>query len=116
MGISSRVDVVVAPGTRAEAHENLVRVLDQAAQELATVDVTPDPNRRIIFLAATKQAGYDEARALGIEPVAVMTPRSLDAARGITADAIEVAADLTVAMRDELMPHALPSLATSKAE
>lgn len=75
--------------------------------------MSPDPHRRIIVLAPTKAEAYEEARALNIKPVAVITPRSIDAARGLTADEIMHTTSLTPEMRDELLPHATPSLATS---
>lgn len=83
-----------------------------------TVDVVmaAAPQERVIFLAATKAEGNDEARALGFEPVAVVTPRSLDAARGITADRIEASAALSPEQREELMSHATPSVATAPAD
>lgn len=109
MKVSAHVDVVMADG--APAHSPLEAGTQEAPEQ---VDVSPDPNRRIIVLAPTKAEGYDEARALGIEPVAVITPRSLAAAHGITADELMDARNLTPEMRDELMPHALPSLATSR--
>jgi hypothetical protein len=76
-------------------------------------DVAPDPRRRVIILAPTKQAGHEEARTLGIDPVAVITPRSIDAARGLGADDIIASASLSHDQRDELLTHALPSIATT---
>lgn len=78
------------------------------------VDVSPDPRQRIIVLAPTKEAGYDHAHALGIEPVAVVTPRSPGAARGFTADGIIEHDELTPEQRAELMPHVTPALATTQ--
>ncbi|MBO3663722.1 hypothetical protein [Microbacterium stercoris] len=114
---SHKVDVVIAEGEPMHGHEDLAAVLGNAEpREPEQVDVAPDPHRRIIYLAATKRAGLDEAKALGIEPVAVVTPRSLDAARGIVADAIEASAALLPDEIDELMPHVAPSLATTGVE
>lgn len=67
---------------------------------------------RVIVLAATKRSGLQEAKNLGIDPVAIVTPRSLDAARGVLADRIMDASSLTPEMREELLPHALPSIET----
>ena len=105
---SHKVDVVIADAE----HEKPALSARQEPREPEQVDVAPDPHRRIIYLAATKQAGYDEARALGIDPVAVVTPRSTHAAYGLTADAIEVSDALTPEEVDALMPHVTPSLAT----
>jgi hypothetical protein len=68
---------------------------------------------RIIVLATNKRSGYAEARNLGIEPVAVITPRAPHAGRGIIADRIMEATSLTLEERDYLLPHALPSIVTS---
>ena len=67
---------------------------------------------RIVVIAADKASGYMEARNLGIEPVAVVTPRSPGAARGRVADRIMDATSLTPEQREALMPHVLPCLAT----
>lgn len=90
MGVSAHVDFVMA----------------EAVPE-------PEPAKRIIVLAATKRMGLDEARAHGIEPVAVVTPRSLDAARGVVADSILYSAGLTNEERELLLDHAMPSIATT---
>jgi len=111
MNTSHKVDVIVATDGPAPELD-----YQEPAEPIEQVDVTPDPHRRIIFLAETKQAGYDEARALGIEPVAVITPRSLDAARGIEADALMDSSTLAPEMRDQLLPHALPSIATTETD
>jgi hypothetical protein len=108
-----RVDVVILAEDRVLDPAELSKLAPASPREEEQVDVTPNPHRRIIVLAPTKEAGYEEARAQGIEPVAVVTPRSLDAARGITADAIHEHADLTPEQRDDLTPHVLPSLATT---
>ena len=70
---------------------------------------------RIVVIAATKAIGYMEARNLGIEPVAVVTPRTLSAARGVVADRTMDSASLTPEQREALMPHVLPCLATRQA-
>ena len=69
---------------------------------------------RIIVLAANKRIGYMEARSLGIEPVAVITPRSRDSARGVVADRIMDSTSLTNEQRDALLPYVLPCIATSR--
>jgi hypothetical protein len=68
---------------------------------------------RIIVIAGDKRSGYMEARNLGIEPVAVVTPRSPHGARGKIADRIMEATSLAPADRDRLLPSVLPALATS---
>jgi hypothetical protein len=68
---------------------------------------------RIIVMADTKARGYAEACNLGIEPVAVVTPRTLHIAHGVVADRIMEATSLTPEQRDALLPHVLPCLATS---
>lgn len=106
MNASATVDVVMADGRT--DHTTLDAGEDQAPEQM-----NGSPDRRIIVLAPTIRIGYTEARALSIKPVAVITPRSLTAAYGITADEIIEASSLTPEMRDELMPYALPSLATN---
>lgn len=69
---------------------------------------------RVIVIAGDKASGYAEARALGIEPVAVVTPRSPAAARGKVADQLMDATTITPEWRDRLVPDVLPSLATTK--
>ena len=69
---------------------------------------------RIVVIAADKASGYMEARNLGIEPVAVVTPRSKHAGYGVTADRIMDATSLTIEQRELLMPYVLPSIATAR--
>lgn len=105
MSTSHRVDVVIAePGT------NPTDSLTPAPQHPETVDVAPIPGRRIIVVAHSKAAGAQLAEAEGFTPVAVVTPRSEHAARGIAADDIMWADDITADQRAELEPHVLPSL------
>lgn len=68
--------------------------------------------KRVIVLAGTKDSGYHEARNLGIEPIAVVTPRSPNAARGMTADVLMDASSLTIKDRERLLPIVLPCIAT----
>ena len=110
MGISSRVDVVMAEGDPAPAEALATTGAPEA------VDVAPDPNRRIIMVAASKAAGAERAAALGIDPVAIVTPRSPHAAYGVTADEIVYDETVTAEMRAELDPHVIPCTATSRAE
>jgi uncharacterized protein YegP (UPF0339 family) len=79
-------------------------------QEPERADVAPAPEWRIVLLARTKQEGLDEAAQRGFTPAAIVTPRSLDAARGMTADEIIVSSALTDEERDTLMPHAMPAV------
>ena len=110
MGISSRIDVVMADGETAPAEVHELAAVPE------TVDVAPDPNRRIIMVAVSKAAGAERAAALGIEPVAIVTPRSPHAAYGVTADEIVYDETVTPEMRAELDPHVVPCTATSRAE
>jgi len=107
MNVSAKVDVVMADGTPD------LTPLDAGVETPEQVDVDPKPDRRIIVLAPTVRSGYMEARALGIKPVAVITPRTLDAARGIVADELMDASSLTPEDREALLPHAMPSLDTT---
>jgi hypothetical protein len=68
---------------------------------------------RVVVIAGTKRNGYMEARNLGIEPVAVVTPRTPHAAHGVNADRIMEATSLTIEQRDKLLPAVLPCTATS---
>jgi len=67
---------------------------------------------RIIVMAGDKASGYMEARNLGIEPSAVVTPRSRYAGYGVIADRIMDATSLTPEHRELLLPYVLPSIAT----
>lgn len=105
---SNRVDVIMAPSTDAEAHDTTGLYVDS----IETVDVSPDPTARIIVVAHSKAAGAELAEAQGFTPVAVVTPRSLHAARGIPADSVVWADDITDEQRATLNPHVAPSLDT----
>lgn len=112
MNTSSRVDVVLAEGKLAEPDEQTTI----ATEPVEAADVTPDPSRRTIVLALTKQEGREVAEALGIEPVAIVTPRSPHASVGIVADAIIEAPGLDRDVVGELMKSAGPSLATTAGQ
>lgn len=75
-----------------------------------------EPNRRIIVIAPTKQAGQKHADALSIDPVAIVTPRSPYGARGMVADEIVEAEGLTAEEHDALTIEVTPALATGRAE
>ncbi|WP_030147693.1 MULTISPECIES: hypothetical protein [Mycetocola] len=96
MNVSAQVDVVVAAAATSPA--------------AAHPDPVAEPARRVIVLAPNKTEGYDEARALGIEPVAVVTPRSPHGARGLTADRILETSNLTPELREALMRDVSPAL------
>lgn len=70
---------------------------------------------RVIVIAATKRAGMHTAKNLGIEPVAIVTPRARGAAHDVVADRIMECSSLTPEMRDELMPYVTPSIVTTHA-
>jgi hypothetical protein len=104
----NRVDVVIAD---AETKTGAERAAHQQTPD--GVDVAPDPARRIIMVAVTKAAGAEEAQALGFEPVAVVTPRSPQAAYGVAADEVRYSEALTREERATLEPHVAPALLTS---
>lgn len=110
MNTSNQVDVVVAEGEPVTGWEDLADVLGDPVE---SVDVTTDPNRRIIVLAPTKQLGQEYADALSIDPVAIVTPRSPYGARGLVADGIVEADGLSSEELDALLIEAAPALATS---
>ncbi|WP_417510590.1 hypothetical protein [Microbacterium sp.] len=112
MATSNRVDVVIAEGEPMHGWEDLADVLGDAE----TVDVAPDPGRRFIVLAPTKAAGTEHAESVGVEPVAIVTPRSPYGARGLIADEIIEAPGLSTEERAELMAETFPALATSSAD
>lgn len=107
MGISHHIDIFTADAPKSEAppapHQ----------QTPEPVAVAPDPALRIIIVAKTKTAGTSMAAASGIEPAAIVTPRAPHAARGLTADDIIWANNLTHEERTTLEPEVLPALATS---
>ena len=108
----ARIDVVIAHGEPTAPFAS-----DQPAPaETQKVAVAPDPNQRIILLAPTKEAGQEEAQRLGMTPVAIVTPRSPHAARGMTADLIVEAADLTAEQRTTLYQEAAPALLTASRD
>jgi hypothetical protein len=113
MSASNQVDVVVAEDEPMGGWEDLADVLGGPVEP---VDVAPDPKRRIIVLAPSKKRGHVEAVALGIEPVAIVTPRSPHAARGFTADEIVEAEGLTVEERETLMDEVTPAIVTIEAD
>lgn len=69
---------------------------------------------RVIVMAGDKASGYAEGKAAGHEVIAVVTPRSRDAARGKTADTLMDATTITPEWRDRLVPLALPAVATRR--
>ncbi|UPL13025.1 hypothetical protein [Microbacterium galbinum] len=117
MNTSSRVDVVLAEAQPAGGEHattpTLQSVVDLGLTFIDGADIAPDPSRRIIVLAPTKKRGLIEAERLGIEPVAVVTPRTPDGARGVEADEVVVADGLTVEESESLTLAVAPSLATS---
>ena len=112
MNTSTRVDVIIAESEPVHAWEDLAELRDAAE----TVDVAPDPDRGFIVLAPTKQAGAEHAEAHGIDPVAIVTPRSIHGARGLVADEIIEAPGLSAEERAALMAETLPALVTSSAD
>lgn len=112
MAVSTRVDVVIAEGEPVHGWEDLADVLGDAE----IVDVAPDPDRRFIVLAPTKQAGAEHAASQGIDPVAIVTPRSMYGARGLVVDEIIEAPGLSAEERAELMAETFPALATGSAD
>ncbi|KDA05858.1 hypothetical protein DC31_13845 [Microbacterium sp. CH12i] len=113
MAISNKVDVVIAEGEPARGWERLAGVLNEVA---ATLYVAPDPDRRFIVLAPSKRAGTEHAAAVGIDPVAIVTPRSMHGARGLVVDEIIEAPGLSTEERAELMAETSPALVTSSAD
>lgn len=107
MNTSNSVDVVIAdsPSFAEKLHDGPI---------VEAVDVAPAPERRVIVLAPTKQAGQRHAESLGIEPAAIVTPRSPYASRGIMADEIVEAPGLTAEVVVGLMADAAPSLTTAE--
>lgn len=110
MGISNRIDVRIADSAPATP-DPVTPTLDP----VEAVDVTPDPEHRIIIVARTKTDGIDIAETRGIHPAAIVTPRTPHAARGISADSILWADDLTHEQRATLEPDVLPAVATHQA-
>jgi len=100
---NARVDVVIAESEPAEPTLKVPVTPEH-------VDVAPDPRRRIVLVSRTKDRGAEDAAALGIEPVAIVTPRTPHAARGITADEIIWADDITAEERETLTPHITPTI------
>lgn len=105
--MSNRIqcDVVIADATPAPASLN-----EQPDAATAGVDIATIDGPRVIYLAPTKAIGQHETEQGGLNTVAILTPRSLDAARGITADLIQASFQLTDEQVTELTEHARPSL------
>lgn len=74
------------------------------------VDVATVDGPRVIYLAPTKAIGQQESDQGGLNTVAILTPRTLDAARGIHADLIQASFQLADDQVAELTEHARPSL------
>lgn len=106
---SNRVDVVMATGTDFGDRDTSGLYVDNTE----TVDVSPVPTARIIVVAHSKAAGGELAEAQGFTPVAVVTPRSMHAAYGITADSVVWADDITDEQRVTMAEHVAPSLTTT---
>lgn len=70
------------------------------------------PGARIIIVAPTKQAGRDRAEALRITPAAIVTPRSPNAAYGVSADKLYICEG--VVETERLMAGVVPCMATSR--
>lgn len=100
------VDVVMAPRTN-ETPADAVPVTPEPEH----ADVTPDSRSRIILLAPTKRAGHEYAEVNSIDPVAIVTPRSPEAARGTVADSIHEVDGLDATVAAQLRTHAAPALA-----
>jgi hypothetical protein len=112
MTVSNRVDVVTYGTHTGES----VATLSLPTGPTETVDVAPNAAVRIVVVARTKAAGAALAEDRKLTPVAIVTPRSPDAARSLTADEIIWADDLTHEERAALEPVVLPSLATPAAD
>jgi hypothetical protein len=76
--------------------------------------VAPNASSRIVIVARTKVLGAELAEARRITPVAIVTPRTPQAAYGISADDIVWADDLTTEARADLEPHVLPLTAAAR--
>lgn len=119
MNTSSHVDVIIAsPEFRADFDEPVADALDEIGKvsRMEHADVAPDPDRRFIVLAPTKALGSAHAESVGIDPVAIVTPRSMHGARGLVVDEIIEAPGLTTEERAALMAETFPALTTSGAE
>lgn len=108
MVMRNHVDVVTATSTPAPA------ALSLTSEPNETVDVAPDAGRRIVIVARTKVLGAELAEARKIDPVAIVTPRTPQAAYGISADDIVWADDLSTEERASLEPQLLPTLAMTR--
>lgn len=74
----------------------------------------PDAQARYIIIAPDVSAGKAEAQRRGIKPLAIVTPRSLNAGRGVSADHLIDAPGLTIEQRERLLPLVMPSLAARR--
>ncbi|WP_143187127.1 hypothetical protein [Microbacterium sp. AR7-10] len=110
MNSSHRADVIIADGDPTPEQGQLAEM----SEPVEAADVAPDPARRFIVLAPTKQAGAEYAENMGIHPVAIVTPRSPHGARGITADEIIEADGLTATEHTDLMTEVMPALYTTR--
>lgn len=70
---------------------------------------------RVVVIAPSQLVGRLRAKALGIEPVAIVTPRSPAAARGLMADSILVLGSIAEKHTTHLMQEVVPCLAASTA-
>lgn len=73
-----------------------------------------DAQARYIIIAPDIAAGKAEAHRRGIKPTAIVTPRSLNAGRGVTVDYVMEAPGLTIEQWERLLPLVMPSLAVRR--
>lgn len=110
MVMRHHVDVVIATGTPAPSK------LTIPSGPTETVDVAPDAARRIVVVATTMMRARAIAQARGINRPIIVTPRSPEGARGVTADEIVWDEDLTHEERADLEPQVLPATATTQTQ
>lgn len=69
---------------------------------------------RVIVVASSKRAGAAFAAERGVKPVAIVTPRAREAARGMSADQVMEAPGLSRDDHDMLMAEVQPCIATAE--
>lgn len=74
----------------------------------------PDAQARYIVIAPDISAGKAEAQRRGIKPAAIVTPRSLNAGRGVSVDYVMEAPGLCIEQREHLLLLVMPCLAARR--
>lgn len=106
--LTGRVLIQIGDGEPVEVGTVEIQIHVGTARPSVTREAAPA--ERVIIAASSKARADDMARAHGINPVAIVTPRSPHGVRGMTADTVIYDDTLTQEQRDMLRAQATPAL------